>query len=156
MSILDKVIKEMGGYGDMGIPDNKDMMDATTTTATDSPVVRKAYRLSDILRHRTQSEEEEFNTLEDDTDDLGEIKQFFIDNPEPSDEDVEAFAEEHGLDMQEMRRLVYSLISSLLDEEEPMDDDMSDDDMSDDDMSDDDSMDSDVDFGDEIDFKSKV
>jgi len=53
-----------------------------------------------------------------------ELKQFFMDNPEPADEEIAMYAEEHGMDLQDMRQAVYRLIQSLLpSDEEGIDDD---------------------------------
>ncbi len=47
--------------------------------------------------------------------DSSEMQQFFSDNPTPSDEEVAQYAQERGIDMEQMRQEVYALIQSLLD-----------------------------------------
>lgn len=131
---LDKVIKEMRDYGSMGIPDGEGAMGMGSVSnmgmrGTHRGKAIKAYKLSDILRFRNQAEEEEdFNGMNDyESDDMGgdteELKQFFMDNPEPSDEEIAMYAEEKDMDLQDMRKAVYALIQSLLpdDDEEGMD-----------------------------------
>ena len=144
---LDKVIEEMGSYSDMGMPDGQGSMGMGTAAPMgglrggrcgDGKQKITAYKLNDILRSRARAEEEE--GMEDmdagmdadmsmDTDmdmeenGTEELKQFFIDNPEPADEEIAAYAEEHGMDLEEMRIAVYQLIQSLLpSDEEGMDD----------------------------------
>lgn len=150
---LDEVIEEMGNYADMGMPDGESSMgmgDAGVVGVRgkrgDGEVV-KAYRLNDLLRTRNRAEEEEdfdpmdmgddseFDDMEDD--DVEETKQFFLDNPEPSDEDIQAYADEQGMDLEDMRKAVYRLIRSLLATETPddeMDVDMDDSEMDDDEV----------------------
>lgn len=53
--------------------------------------------------------------MDDESSDTGEMQQFFSDNPTPSDEEVAQYAQERGIDMQQMRQEVYALIQSLLD-----------------------------------------
>lgn len=43
-----------------------------------------------------------------------EIKQFFIDNPNPSDKEVHAKAQEMGVDEHEFERHIYMILSSML------------------------------------------
>lgn len=83
-----------------------------------------------------------------------ELKQFFTDNPSPSDEEISQYAQEKGIDMQGMRTAVYDLIQSLmgsdggedyefgeLGDEEGTDDEMS--------MGDEEGMDDEMSMGDE-------
>ena len=151
---LNKIIEEMGGYGDMGLPDGEHAMGMGTPTAevprqTGENILKAVHKLIK-LRHKAEEEEDlddvdtnmDMDMEMDDENGVEEIKQFFLDNPEPSDEDIEAYAEEHGLDMDEMRQVVYSLIRELLGTEAPddeapvgdMDDMAMDDEMADDEM----------------------
>lgn len=144
---LDEIIEEMGNYSDMGMPDGQGAMGMGTAApmgglrggSSDGRPKLKAYKLNDVLRSRNRAEEEEgldgIDTDMEDTgmDDMGmedeggtaELKQFFTDNPEPSDDEISAYAEEHDMDLQEMRLAVYRLIQSLLpsDEEDMGDED---------------------------------
>jgi len=146
---LDKVIKEMANYANMGMPDGEGAMGMGSVSnmgmrGAHKGKAVKAYKLNDILRYRNAAEEEEgFDDMEgmDDEgmgdefgsdDDMGgdtqELQQFFTDNPEPSDEEIAMYAEEHDMDLQGMRSAVYALIQSLLpDSEEGMDDEGMDD-----------------------------
>lgn len=139
--ILDKVIEEMGSYGDMGIPDGEGSMGMGTVSNMDvrrpgSGKAIKAYKMNDILRSKNRSEEEEgFDDMDSDMDnyetdeldgDIEELKQFFMDNPSPTDEEISMYADEHGMDLEEMREAVYDLIQSLLPEDEENIDDESD------------------------------
>lgn len=134
---LKQVIEEMGSYSEMGMPDGEGAMGMGSVAPMGmrgghQGKAIKAYKLNDVLRHRNQAEEEEglsdmegMDDYESDEMDDGveELKQFFMDNPEPSDEEISMYAEEKGMDLQEMRKAVYSLIQSLLpDDEEGMDD----------------------------------
>lgn len=136
---LDKVIEEMGNYGDMGMPDGEGAMGMGSVSnmgmrGGHQGKAMKAYKLNDVLRRRNQAEEEEgmgdMEGMDDyESDDMGadteELKQFFMDNPEPADEEIAQYAEEKGMDLEEMRKAVYALIQSLLpDAEEGMDDEM--------------------------------
>jgi len=60
--------------------------------------------------------------------DVEEVKNFFSDNPSPSDEEIAQYAGERGIEMDQLRQEVYALIQSLLDveggEEMGMDDEM--------------------------------
>ena len=161
MSILDKAIKEMKSYGDMGLPDGEN----GGGMGSENPVVN-AYRMNNILRRRNQAEEEEMNIdggmrdadmpdgdearmddkdygmdmdmdmppgdheemdnevglgMDDDVD-TEEMRSFFQDNPAPSDDEVMQYAEERGMDMEQMRQEVYALIQSLLGGEDPVGD----------------------------------
>ena len=161
MSILDKAIKEMKSYGDMGLPDGEN----GGGMGSENPVVN-AYRMNNILRRRNQAEEEEMNIDGgmrdadmpdgdearmddkdydmdmdmdmphgdhdemdneeglgmDDEGDTEEMRSFFQDNPAPSDDEVMQYAEERGMDMEQMRQEVYALIQSLLGGEDPVGD----------------------------------
>ena len=144
---LDKAIKEMRNYGDMGLPDGEG--NGGMGSVSKNPVVN-AYKMNNILRRRQQAEEEEMSMdggMDDEkmpndemdmggeedggmemdmgseegmSDEMGggegteEMKQFFQDNPSPSDEEVTQYAEERGIDMEQMRKDVYALIQSLL------------------------------------------
>jgi len=142
---LDKVIKEMKDYGNMGMPNGEGAMGMGSVEpigglrgGRNGKKVIKAYELNDVLRTRNRAEEEEgmddYESMDDMSgmddmegmDDGGnneELQQFFTDNPEPSDEEIAMYAEEHDMDLQAMRKAVYSLIQSLLpDSEEGMDD----------------------------------
>jgi len=138
---LKKVIEEMGNYSDMGMPDGEGSMGMGSVGTVgmrgagcgDKKI--KAYKLNDLLRTRNRAEEEEGledidpNAMDDEmgmNDENGteELKQFFISNPEPADEEIATYAEDHGMDLQEMRSAVYALIQSLLGDEEGMDDEM--------------------------------
>jgi len=85
--------------------------------------------------------------------DIEEVKNFFTDNPSPTDEEIAQYAGERGIEMDQLRQEVYALIQSLLDaakgdEEMGMDDTQGMDDM--DGMSSDDDMSADEeDMGDE-------
>lgn len=137
---LDKVIEEMGDYGDMGHPTGETSMGMGSATpmgimggCTGKKKI-KAYKLRDLLQQRTRAEEEEdLGDIGDEEagmdgefgmdgeangNDVEELKQFFIDNPFPSHEEIAAYAEEHGMDMEEMRSSVYELIQSLLSNDE--------------------------------------
>ncbi len=144
---LDKVIKEMNNYGEMGLPDGTGSMGMGSVSPMalrggNQGKAIKAYKLNDVLRHKNQAEEEEglndtegMNDYESDDMDNNteELKQFFIDNPEPADEEIAAYAEEKGIDLQQLRKDVYALIQSLLqDDEDNMDDYESDDEPTDD------------------------
>lgn len=136
---LDKVIEEMGNYSEMGMPDGEGSMGMGTPSHGEGGRVTNAYKLNSLLRRRNQGEQQE-DTLDDmeggTSDEMGdyegdmngegdveEIKSFFMDNPNPSHEEVMQYAEEHGMDMEEMRQAVYRLIQSLLpSDEEGMDD----------------------------------
>lgn len=145
MSKLKEVIEEMGGYSDMGGMRSADSIGMMGRPNNGNKL--KAYKLSDLLdpRNRNRAEEEEDLEPMDDMDmdmdmdtdmnaegdDVEETKQFFLDNPEPSDEDIAMYAEERGMDMEDMRKAVYRLIRSLLATESPddeMDVDMDDED----------------------------
>lgn len=175
MSFLDKAIKEMRSYGDMGVPDGENGMgmgDTKMIPQGKGNKVVNAYKMNDILRKRNQAEEEEMNMssgmnggmsgeqyppadeeeglspeefqdqlageegmgdemgmdmemggMDDGMGDEGmgdesgaeEMRQFFTDNPTPSDEEIAQYAQERGIDMQQMRQEVYTLIQSLLD-----------------------------------------
>ncbi len=173
MSFLDKAIKEMRSYGDMGIPDGENGQGMGDTQmipqGKGGKKVVNAYKLNNILRNRNQAEEEEMNMtsgmnggmsgeqypqdgedeglspeefqnqlagedglgdemgmdtemgmgdemgMDDGQADSGEMQQFFTDNPAPSDEEISQYAQERGIDMQQMRQEVYALIQSLLD-----------------------------------------
>lgn len=54
--------------------------------------------------------------------DTEEMKAFFQDNPAPSDEEVMQYADERGIDMEQMRQEVYELIQSLLGDSDPVGD----------------------------------
>ena len=148
---LEKAIKEMRNYGDMGLPDGE--TGCGMGSASNNKIVN-AYKMNNILRRRNRAEEEEMNINNgmrdtemsddevgmDDKDynmdmggdeaamgvngiegddvemggDVEEMKQFFQDNPDPSDEEVMQYADEHGMDMEDMRKEVYALIQSLL------------------------------------------
>jgi hypothetical protein len=54
--------------------------------------------------------------------DTEEMKSFFQDNPAPSDEEVAQYAQERGIDMEQMRQEVYALIQSLLGDQDPVGD----------------------------------
>ena len=190
MSILDKVIKEMKSYGDMGLPDGEN----GGGMGSKNPVVN-AYRMNNILRRRQRAEEEEMNIdggmrdadMPDDDDesymddkdykmdmdmttppgdheemdneeglgmddegDTEEMKSFFQDNPAPTDDEVMQYAEERGIDMEQMRQEVYALIQSLLGGEDPVGD-------GEEDMGyDDEGMGDEEDMGDEIDFSAPM
>jgi hypothetical protein len=155
---LDKAIKEMRNYGDMGLPDGEN--GGGMGSVSKNPVVN-AYKMNNILRRRQQAEEEEMSMggedresemsmgdemgmdaedgdMEMDMDmggmddegmddemggeDTEEMKQFFQDNPSPSDEEVTQYAEERGIDMEQMRKEVYALIQSLLGDQDPVGD----------------------------------
>lgn len=133
---LEKVIEEMRSYNDMGMPDGEGSMGMGSVSTLGmrgghQGKAIKAYKMNDILRSRNQAEEEEgldsVDNMDDyESDDMGdnteELKQFFMDNPTPSDEEISIYAEEKGMDLEEMRQAVYALIQSLLpDEEEGMD-----------------------------------
>lgn len=140
---LDKVIEEMGNYSEMGLPDGEGSMGMGTPGRAQGGRVTDAYKLNSLLRNRNRAEQQE-DTLDDMEGGMGdemgdyegdmngdlegegdveEIKSFFMDNPDPSDEEVMQYAEENGMDMQEMRKAVYRLIQSLLpSDEEGMDD----------------------------------
>jgi len=136
---LKKVIEEMGGYAGMGSggESNMGMRSAGTVGVMGGHHSKdnklKAYKLSDLLQSRLNSDEEEdlgdidtdVDGMDDDMgdDNVEELKQFFIDNPAPADEEIAAYAEAHNMDLEEMRQAVYSLIQSLLpDDEEDMGD----------------------------------
>jgi len=138
---LDKVIEEMGDYGDMGHPTGETSMGMGSASSmgimggcNGGQKKIKAYKLRDLLQQRTRAEEEEDlsdidneeNGMDDEanSNDIEELKQFFMDNPEPADEEIAAYAEEHGMDLEEMRLAVYELIQSLLGDEEQPDDEM--------------------------------
>lgn len=150
---MDDVIKEMSDYSNLGLPNGEGSMGMGTPGRAEGGRIKDAYKINSLLRNRNAGEQQE-DTL-DDMDGAGEmdfevgndgdmeaegnveeIKAFFMDNPDPSDEEVMQYAEENGMDMQEMRKAVYSLIQSLLpSDEEGMDDDMGDyDDMGDGDV----------------------
>lgn len=132
MSLLKKAIKEMRSYGEMGLPDGESGMGMGSADVSrgEKPSLASAYRMNKIMRHRNAAEEEEMGMepemgmddempaddmeAEDPVGGVEEIKQFFMDNPTPSDEEVAQYAEEHGIDMQQMRQEVYELIQSLL------------------------------------------
>ena len=162
---LDKAIKEMKSYGDMGLPDGETSGGMGDTSK--NPVVN-AYRMNNILRRRAAADEEEMNIdggmrdaempdddearMDDkdydmdmpgdeeamgmdmsvDIDDIGdedngevdteELKQFFQDNPSPSDDEIVQYAQERGIDMEQMRQEVYALIQALLGEQDPVGD----------------------------------
>lgn len=144
---LDQVIKEMGNYSEMGMPDGEGSTGMGTPGRQPGGRVRDVYKLNSLLRRRNGAEQQE-DTLGDlDSEggmeggmddyeggmdggmegdgegDVEQIKSFFTDNPDPSDEEVMQYAEENGMDMQEMRKAVYRLIQSLLpSDEEGMDD----------------------------------
>jgi hypothetical protein len=88
---------------------------------------------------------------EEGMDDMGgdteEIKSFFQDNPEPSDEEVVQFAQERGMDMEDMRKEVYALIQNLLGDSDPVGDGEADMEMG---------MDDEADMGDEIEFSAPI
>ncbi len=172
MSHLDKAIKEMRSYGDMGIPDGENGQGMGDTQPIPDGKGRNkvvdAYKMNSILRNRNRAEEEEMNLtsgmnggmsgeqypqdeegdegLSPDEfqdqlageeglgDDMGmemdmdmemggeegdgandEMKNFFTDNPTPSDDEIAQYAQERGMDMEQMRQEVYALIQSLLD-----------------------------------------
>lgn len=132
--ILDKVLSEMRDYSEMGLPTGEtgmgmgDVPPDMRRHAGMGDKVKKAYRMNDILRHRGRAEEEEVSQYDDQYDDydnqsidIEELKSFFKENPYPSDEEVIAFAEEHGIDMEEMRQAVYALIQELLGGDEEYD-----------------------------------
>ncbi len=136
---LDKVIEEMGKYSEMGLPDGEGSMGMGTPGHQQGGRVTDAYKLNSLLRRRNRAEQQEdtvddmdagidseMDTYKGDVDDkdgIEEIKTFFIDNPNPSDEDVMQYAEEHNMDMQQMRQAVYNLIQELLSyNDEEMDD----------------------------------
>lgn len=50
------------------------------------------------------------------------MKAFFQDNAAPSDEEVQQYADERGIDMEQMRQEVYALIQSLLGDSDPVGD----------------------------------
>lgn len=190
---LDKAIKEMSNYADMGLPDGENGGGMGST----NPVV-KAYKLlqkqkreggnDEWLRnrqHAQRAEEEEMNIgmrdaempddepeMDDkdykmdfpgneagdevanmDGDEMGmgdevdteEMKAFFQDNEAPSDEEVQQYADERGIDMEQMRQEVYALIQSLLGDIDPVGD-------GEEEMG----MDGEADMGDEIDFSAPV
>lgn len=58
----------------------------------------------------------------DDEGDTEEMKAFFQDNPAPTDDEVMQYAEERGIDMEQMRQEVYTLIQSLLGDQDPVGD----------------------------------
>jgi len=74
-----------------------------------------------------------------------EMKAFFQDNEAPSDEEVQQYADERGIDMEQMRQEVYALIQSLLGAEDPVGD-------GEEDMG----MDDEADMGDEIEFSAPM
>lgn len=159
MSILDKAIKEMKNYGDMGLPDGEN----GGGMGSSNPIVN-AYRMNNILRRAAMADEEEMKIdggmrdadmpddeaeMDDkdykmdipgneagmevdnmDGDEMGmddevdteEMKAFFQDNAAPSDEEVQEYADERGIDMEQMRQEVYALIQSLLGGEDPVGD----------------------------------
>lgn len=136
---LDKVIEEMGNYSEMGMPTGEGAMGMGVPYKSEGGRVKDAYKINSILRNRNHAEQQEdtvddveiepgdeMNDYEDnmnDEDNVEEIKTFFMDNPDPSDQEVMQYAEEHDMDMQEMRKTVYRLIQSLLSsDEENMDD----------------------------------
>ena len=166
---LDKALKEMRSYGEMGLPDGETSGGMGDTSK--NPVVN-AYRMNKILRHRQKAEEEEFNIdggmrdaempddemdmdaacCDDEMDmdmemgsdeemggdiDTEELKAFFQENPSPSDEEITAFAEERGVDMQQMRQEVYALIQELLGGQDPVGDGEADAEFADDEGADD-------------------
>lgn len=171
---LDKAIKEMRSYGEMGLPDGETAGGMGDTSK--NPVVN-AYRMNNILRRQQRAEEEEMNidggmrdadmpddeAHMDDKDykmdmpgneagmevdsmdmdaedgmggdvDTEEMKQFFQDNPSPSDEQVMQYAEERGIDMEQMRQEVYALIQSLLGDQDPVGDGETDAELADDEI----------------------
>jgi len=42
------------------------------------------------------------------------VKEFFMENPNPSDKQVHAFAEDHKIDPHKLEEVIYKLLSSLL------------------------------------------
>jgi len=185
---LDKAIKEMKDYGDMGLPDGEN----GGGMGSKNPVVN-AYRMNNILRRRQQAEEEEMNIdggmrdadMPDDDEahmddkdykmdmdmttppgdheemdneqglgmddevDTEEMKSFFQDNTAPSDEEVQQYADERGIDMEQMRQEVYALIQSLLGDTDPVGD-------GEEDMGDEMDMGGEEDMGDEIEFSAPM
>jgi len=181
---LDKAIKEMKNYGDMGLPDGENGGGMGSQAPSNNKIVN-AYKLNNILRRRQQAEEEETQMGDDeaymddkdykmdmpgneagdevpnmdgdemgmDGDEMGmgsevdteEMKAFFQDNEAPSDEEVQQYADERGIDMEQMRQEVYALIQSLLGDSDPVGD-------GEEDMG----MDDEVDMGDEIEFSAPM
>jgi len=117
---LDRVIKEMQQYSDMGMPDGEGVMGMGDTSSLGmrgrrSDVKLKAYKLNDILQRRNRAEEEELDMYSmNNKPNVVELKQFFMDTPSPTDEEIADYAEQHGMDLQDMRQAVYALIQSLL------------------------------------------
>jgi len=160
---LDKVIKEMADYSNMGMPDGDNTQGMGSVKSMgmrgghQGKKLRVYKEINPLLRDRSQREEEEDSMEYDDMDsmngmddmgdmngDMGmddghteELTQFFTDNPSPSDEEIAMQADDLGLDLEGMRKAVYALIQSLLPSDEEgngsMDVDM-DMDMGDDDM----------------------
>ena len=158
---LDKAIKEMRNYGDMGLPDGENGGGMGSQAQSSNKVVN-AYKMNNILRRAQRAEEEEMDIdggmrdaempddeaeMDDkdykmdmpgneagdevgnmDGDEMGmdgdvdteEMKAFFQDNAAPSDEEVQEYADERGIDMEQMRQEVYALIQSLLGGEDPV------------------------------------
>lgn len=140
---LDKVIKEMADYSNMGMPDGAGAcgMGSVKSMGMRGGHQGKKMRVFKELQFRNQAEEEEdsMNGMDDmdsmnGMDDMGdmngdmdmgmddghteELTQFFTDNPAPSDEEIAMQAEELGLDLEGMRKAVYALIQSLLPSDE--------------------------------------
>jgi len=80
---LDKAIKEMRNYGDMGLPDGEN----GGGMGSKNPVVN-AYKMNNILRRRQAAEEEEMN-----------IDQGMRDAEMPDDEEMDMGAEDAGMEM---------------------------------------------------------
>ena len=195
MSILDKAIKEMKNYGDMGLPDGENG-GGMGSQESKNPVVN-AYRMNNILRRQQRAEEEESRMdidggmrdadmpddemgmdgeeggMEMDMDmepmdneqglgmddevDTEEMKAFFQDNPAPSDEEVMQYADERGIDMEQMRQEVYELIQSLLGDSDPVGDGEEEGGMEMDmDMGGEEGMGDEEDMGDEIEFSAPM
>jgi len=85
----------------------------------------------------------------DDEADTEEMKAFFQDNTAPSDEEVQQYADERGIDMEQMRQEVYALIQSLLGDTDPVGD-------GEEDMGDEMDMGGEEDMGDEIEFSAPM
>ncbi len=179
---LDKAIKEMRSYSDMGLPDGETGggmgSQGNNKIANAYKMLKKQQRNEPEewlkTRQHAQRAEEEETEMDDmrgmDTsddvemddkdykmdipgneagmevpnmdDELGmdaevdteEMKAFFQDNPAPSDEEVQQYADERGIDMEQMRQEVYELIQSLLGASDPVGDGEDDMDAAEDDM----------------------
>ncbi len=109
---LDEVIKEMASYGNARPSDGMNMGKVDTVGLRGSnqgDTAIKTYKMNDLLGDETPDSDENYSN-----DEAPDLKQFFMDYPKPSDEDVIAFVDKHGISMDEMRTQVYALINDLL------------------------------------------